>query len=219
VVDALRGVVLSLCAALAAAFAAHVGIDIAGDYWLPHDTYDDIGHGSRLLVAGASSALFLGALAAALGGAIREARGSERAFAHALRRALAFGGVRFYLATIVLALLGVVSMEAADAAAAGIDIDGLADLFGGSIALGSAFACVCALISGAVLRALVAAVANVGGRLVRILVTFCRRALVSLAPDRTISRRPRARAGRAQLLTRRRSAGRAPPRFALAISP
>ncbi len=51
---------MTLASAFVAALVAHVAIDVAGDYLLAHDTYDDHAHGSRYV---ASIALAIAAIA------------------------------------------------------------------------------------------------------------------------------------------------------------
>ncbi len=126
------------CALLAvavcvSALLAHVGIDIVGDFALPHDTYDDVAHASRTwVVLAAAGLLCLGAV-----GVIWSAldqRGFGRASAVQLglfQRPLLAG-----IAVFVLALGAVVSMEALDAALAGDDVANLSVALGGSVWLG-----------------------------------------------------------------------------------
>jgi len=133
-----------LSAALLAAVSAHVGIDILGDYLVRDDSYDHVAHGSRELftmlallpAAGVGVRLFsrLCVAAASIRTRVRFLRFS--------RYQLAGFTVAVVLATLVL----VPSMEAIDAARAGVDVDSLADAFGSSMLLGTTVSLVCALI-------------------------------------------------------------------------
>jgi len=119
-------------AALSAAFA-HLAIDVAGDYLLPHDAYDDVAHDSRTVVAAAAAALlfagaarsFFTSVLAALG------RGGSPGAAIHVGSPVAFAG-----AVTALSIPLLLAMEALDAFAAGRDVDDLGDLFGGSVLLG-----------------------------------------------------------------------------------
>jgi hypothetical protein len=65
-------------AALAAA-VAHVAIDAIGDIVLPHDTYDDIAHDARTVVAAAVAALFFATAARSMYDVLRCAIGHRAA--------------------------------------------------------------------------------------------------------------------------------------------
>jgi hypothetical protein len=133
---------LALCAAAAAAAVAHIAIDVLGDYALPHDTYDNLSHGSRDLV----SLLALG-LAIALA-----ARGLRRCFEMAaanrtrIPRATAswFEPVCFVLAAIAATIALVPAMEWFDGRLGGVPVRELDDAFGGSIVLGLTTTIFCA---------------------------------------------------------------------------
>jgi hypothetical protein len=136
-------------AALAAAFA-HMAIDALGDVVLAHDTYDDVAHDSRTVVAAIAAAALLGAAARSLYVALRSAlgkSGARRAFRIARR-------ARFVGSVVALSGPFVLAMEAADAAIAGRTVDDLRDLCGGSIALGATTTAAVAL--GVALAALAA---------------------------------------------------------------
>jgi hypothetical protein len=126
---------LVLIAVLASALAAHVGIDVIGDFALPHDDYDGIAHSSRLGVVTAALTLvlaaMLGVLWSALDGAGRRESGQAplRIVRH---RAL------FCIAVAALSLLAVAGMEWLDATISGVALDGIAGAFGGSLWLGLA---------------------------------------------------------------------------------
>ena len=141
--------VVPLCVALSAALVAHVAIDVAGDFLLPHDTYDALDHRSRGFVACGALALVLCAIAAALRAAIAEARGSEHAFCTLLQRALPVSRLRFTLEILASTFILLLGMEGLDVIIAGQRVDDLTDLLGGSLVLGPAVAIVCAVVCAA----------------------------------------------------------------------
>ncbi len=167
----IRVIVVPLVAACAAALFAHLGIDIAGDYLLPHDAYDDVSHGSRTLVLGVVSAFLMALALGALSAAVREARGSLDAFARTLRSSIEFGFVRSLVLTLVFSTAVLVAMECVDVRAAGDAIDDVGDLFGGSLVLGAAMVALFSVIFCAGSRALVRVLAGAGRVLVRALAT------------------------------------------------
>jgi hypothetical protein len=134
-------VALALCAAALAAAVAHFAIDVIGDYVLAHDSYDQLQHGSRELVSGI--ALIVAALLAAHGLRICcEIAATNRA--RLLRPALRFREVFGILAGAVTASTAMVpAMEYLDGRLDGSPVRGLADAFGGSIALGIVTTVVC----------------------------------------------------------------------------
>lgn len=144
-------ILAALAAALLAAVAAHVGIDVAGDYLLPDDRYDHLAHASREVftiialgcAAGAGTLLLRRMLAAvtSLPGRVRLLRMPRR------------NGVAAAAAVSTLALILVPLMETFDAIRSGADVDSLADAFGGSLLLGAGLTlasalALCALIFG-----------------------------------------------------------------------
>jgi hypothetical protein len=136
-------ILAALAAAILAAVAAHVGIDVAGDYLLPDDSYDHVAHGSRelftiaalLCACGAGTLLMQRMLSAvaSLPARVRLLRMPRRKFAGAAA------------AVSALALFIVPLMETFDAIRGGGDIDSLADAFGGSLLLGAGITLACAL--------------------------------------------------------------------------
>lgn len=139
---------LTILAVLAAAFcasvAAHVGIDVAGDYVLRDDSYDHVAHGSRelftfvaLLCASGSAAMLLRRLFAAIDSMPRRVRLLRVTRTHALRWYAAVGSLSLGLVPV---------METIDTLRAGGDVDSLADAFGGSIALGASMTLTCAAV-------------------------------------------------------------------------
>lgn len=124
-----------LVAAAIAALIAHVVIDSIGDFALARDAYDGLDHASRGLV---SLGLLLGVavlacrfVVAALGG--DGAREKISAHLHVPGSPLLF-----VAAVAVATLVLVVGMESLDTLAAGQGMESVADIFGGSTALGLA---------------------------------------------------------------------------------
>jgi hypothetical protein len=170
-VGLIRVLVVPLVAACASALFAHVAIDIAGDYLLPHDAYDDVAHGSRVLVLGIVSAILTALALGALAAAVREARGSLDAFGRTLRSWLDVGLLRSLLLALVCSTLVLVAMECVDVRTAGGAIDDVGDLFGGSLLLGVAMIAVSSTLFVFASRAVVRRLARVGGAFVRVLAT------------------------------------------------
>lgn len=143
---ALYGVLVLVAAAI-----AHEAIDLAGDVLLAHDTYDGLPHDSRVVLAVAAiAALFCFVFGYAL--RVADRRGGfdlAAAARHVQSHALAFG-CALCTGTLVLVPL----MEWIDASSAGARIDGIADVYGGSVLLGAAG---CVLVALALLRAVVVA--------------------------------------------------------------
>lgn len=136
-----RGLALRLAVPLAAAclaaLAAHIAIDIAGDFVLPHDAYDDPNHGSRRLASLAAAGLGLAGFWAVLRAALAETRGSSGALRSTLRAALPLGPAAFAGLVAALTLPLVLGMAWLDASCSGIALDDAGDLLGGSIPLGA----------------------------------------------------------------------------------
>jgi len=133
---------LALCGAAAAAALAHFAIDIVGDYALPHDTYDNLQHGSRELLSGL--ALVLAVALAARGLRICceiAAINRTRILRPPLRMWEVFG---FLFGTVAVSAILVPAMECLDGGLAGVPVRELDDAFGGSILLGLGTTAVCA---------------------------------------------------------------------------
>jgi hypothetical protein len=147
-------VIAVLSAALLAAVAAHVGIDVLGDFLVRDDSYDHVAHGSRelftivalLLAAGAGAHLFSRMCAAA---------SSIRMRVRFLRLS-GKGAIRFSASVSLVALILVPAMETIDALRAGADVDSLADAFGSSLLLGVSVTLACALLCCAIIVGLAA---------------------------------------------------------------
>ena len=133
---------LALCAAAAAAALAHVAIDVAGDYALKVDSYDNLRHGSRELVSLVAVALAF--LLAARGVRIcceiaQRHRARVLAPAHRLRDVFAFVSL-----TVAASATLVPAMEWLDGGLNGVAVRALDDAFGGSLALGLGITIACA---------------------------------------------------------------------------
>ena len=139
----LMSTTLLLLAVCVAAFVAHLTIDFVGDFALPHDTYDDVGHTSRIGTLVGAFGFVLIAFVRLLGSALTRS-GGERPSVHALARSLIRAPWRFGVVVAVLTLAAVAGMEATDAALSGQGLDGIADAFGGSVPLGLSITLLCA---------------------------------------------------------------------------
>ncbi len=209
--NALRLAIVPFCVALCAALAAHVAIDVVGDVLLPHDTYDDIAHGSRVFVASGAVAFALVAAFFGLRALLRDACGSEAAFCASLaatmpRRPLAFFAAVFAATPAILA-----GMEALDAVLAAQRIDDVGDLLGGSLALGLSVTALAALAAAALGWVALRRLACVRPTLVRILASFAGR-VRPLVPTVAYAQRVARRVARLRYASITRRAGRAPPR-------
>jgi hypothetical protein len=131
----LRRVILVLTIVSSALFA-HVAIDLAGDFLLSHDAYDDVAHHSResvFVVACVLAAIAIWRTLCAVGCELRGSRGSLRSLLH---DAVPPSCGRFVAAVAALSVPAVLAMAGLDAAFDGTAIDDVADLLGGSVALG-----------------------------------------------------------------------------------
>lgn len=143
---------LTLCAAAAGAALAHFAIDVLGDYALSRDSYDNLGHGSRDLVT--ALALVFAAFLAARGLRVCceiAARNRARLVRPAMRPSdvlAMFGGA------IAVSAATVPAMEYLDGRLDGVPVRGLAEAFGGSIALGLGTTILCTALLAAVVYAI-----------------------------------------------------------------
>lgn len=213
---ALRRASVALGAALGAALCAHVAIDVAGDYLLAHDSYDDVAHGSRGVVALVFFAFLLTACAGVVTVALRRARGSERELRAGVRALCPRSGFRFAIAVVAFTFPLLAGMEALDTVLAGGDVDDLGDLFGGSLALGGGLTVFCGVAWAGLARWAIERLAAGICRAVVAVVAFLRR--TAARATFSAARRPRRRARRVDRYAARRLAGRAPPRPLLATT-
>lgn len=206
--------VMPLAAAFLAALAAHISIDIAGDYVLVHDTYDDPAHGSRWLASFAVAVSALGALALLWRAVLAETRGCRGALRAALGAAVPPSAATFAVTVALAALPLLVGMAWLDDLCAGIEVDDVADLFGGSLPLGAGMTIAFALAAALGVHRLVAFLSRYQHSIVRAVEAFVRIARGSTcAPQLTTTGtrpdRPRVSAA----LERCTGADRAPPRL------
>jgi hypothetical protein len=155
---AFRASLVAIAAAVAA-LVAHVTIDVAGDYLLARDAYDGIEHQSRAVFVVAIAALALVAGSRLLFDLLDRRCSSTASLLRLVARDLGSPGA-FVLQTIALAFVTLAGMELLDCAAAGTPVDDLADLFGGSLALGLTATFASGALAGWLLHALVRALAR-----------------------------------------------------------
>lgn len=142
---------LALCAAASAAVLAHFAIDVVGDFALPHDTYDDLAHGSRGYAA-ALAVVF--AVIAAVRGLRVCCELAQRARGRLAQPEMTPSGlVGYALLAAAATCVTVPAMEWLDDAFAGLPLTQLDDAFGGSLLLGLATSLVCAALVAAVFYA------------------------------------------------------------------
>ena len=135
---------LSIGAAAFAAALAHYAIDIIGDYALPHDTYDDVAHGSREVVT--AIAIAIAAIVALRGLRTCCEIAAQRRWRQYLP-GLSWRPLPWFAALVATgATIIVPLMELADAHFAHGTLDGLGDAFGGSLLLGAGTTVICAVI-------------------------------------------------------------------------
>jgi hypothetical protein len=121
---------------VSSALLAHLAIDLAGDFLLSHDAYDDVAHHSResvFIVACVLAAIASWRTLCAVRAELRGSRGSLRAILH---DSVPASCGRFVAAVAALSVPALLAMAGLDAALDGTPIDDVADLLGGSAALG-----------------------------------------------------------------------------------
>jgi hypothetical protein len=133
-------------AAAFAAVAAHVFVDLAGDYLLVHDDYDDVAHHSRLLVLGLVAGIAVVAMLRVFGEMLESTARNPRTLLYRLRESLG-SQVLFSAHTAALTIGAMGAMEALDCALSRSDGSWTA-LFGGSILLGGGSAAVVGAVFG-----------------------------------------------------------------------
>lgn len=127
---------LVLVAGASSAILAHVVIDIAGDYLLPHDAYDGMNHHSRAVFAAIVVALAAVVALRFLWEALDRRCSSLTELLRGLRAARGASPWRFVACVAAVAVVALLGMEYADAVSDRVVVDGLEDLLGGSILLG-----------------------------------------------------------------------------------
>jgi hypothetical protein len=177
---------LLLLAVCAAAVVAHIGIDVIGDYALPHDTYDDVGHTSRLGLVVAAFGLLLAGAFGVLWAAFQEARTKA-----SVRLRIVVRPRAFVAAVVIASLAAVAAMEALDAVLSGDAIADAGDLFGGSLLLGAGITVATALVAAYVAVRVGRFVEHARVALAKVFVSFIARArsATSLVPSHAGRRR------------------------------
>ncbi len=121
-----------------AAVAAHYAIDLVGDFALAHDAYDDVAHDARGVLGVLAFVVAACGTIASLVASVQRRDGGAALLA-TLRAAVPRRIVPYLLIGLVGTIALVMGMEAVDTLAAGRTSDALgdvADLLGGSPALG-----------------------------------------------------------------------------------
>lgn len=130
-----RRIVFALTVISSALFA-HVTIDLAGDFLLARDAYDDVAHHSResvFVVACLLAAVAAWRMLCAVRGELRGSRGSLRKL---LYDSVPTSCGRFVAAVAAAAVPTLLAMAALDSAIDARALGDIDDLFGGSVLLG-----------------------------------------------------------------------------------
>ncbi len=127
---------LVLVAGAISAILAHLVIDIAGDYLLPHDAYDGMEHHSRAVFAAVAVAIAAIVALRFVLEALDRRCASLTELLRELRAARGASSWRFVAWVIAVAFVALLCMEFTDALSDRVVVDGLGDLLGGSILLG-----------------------------------------------------------------------------------
>lgn len=141
----LRFCFVAVAGALAAA-VAHVVIDVAGDYLLTRDAYDGLAHNSRTVLLAAVGIAVLMAAIRTIFDALDRRCGSRISLLALVRSELGRPW-RFVGASVAVATVLLMAMEAFDCSLVG-HVDGLDDLFGGSLLLGLTTVAITGLLCG-----------------------------------------------------------------------
>jgi len=141
-------------AACGAALLAHVGIDVAGDFLLAHDTYDGLEHRSRCEILSMALAFACASVLWVLWVAFEDVRGERGATRLTVEDLLGRGPWRFVAAVVALSLPALIGMEILDVTSDGGRIDDITDLLGGSAPLGLGVASLTATLTGLAVRRL-----------------------------------------------------------------
>lgn len=212
---AVFGVAVLFSAACITAVLAHYAIDAAGDYLVPHDTYDHIAHMSRSIATLVGAGFAFASAFVFLVAALADARRFRGALGAVLGASGLRSPLRLTLAIVFAAFAVLIAMESIDGRVATGVQPGLASALGGSIVLGSGAVCAAgALVALALwrgLRALSASQRRITSALERLITRAeaagstqsSRRALIAI----------RAEPGRDSVLSRR-AGKRAPPKAA-----
>jgi hypothetical protein len=161
-------VLLVVGAASCAALFSHVGIDLAGDVVLAHDTYDGLDHGSRSEVVALALSLTLGALLRFVWLALQEARTGRAASLPRFEDVFGREPWRFLAAVVALTLPALMTMELFDVIVDGRRIDDVTDLLGGSALLGLGLTIPIAALVALAVRCIARLIMDVRPRLVAV---------------------------------------------------
>jgi hypothetical protein len=118
------------------AILAHVVIDVAGDYLLPHDAYDGMEHHSRAVFAAITVTLTAVVALRFLWEALDRRCTSLTELLRGLRAARGASPWRFVALVVAVAFAALLAMEYADALSDRVVVNGFEDLLGGSFWLG-----------------------------------------------------------------------------------
>jgi hypothetical protein len=210
---AFAGIVV-LAVACAAAVASHVAIDVGANFYVAHDPYDDLAHGSRFLMVGGALILALAIALSLLSAAVEDAGQDGEVFKDLVAAAARQPVAIFIGSVIVTSLLALVAMESFDSYLNAGGIPALDDAFGGSVIAGSAITASIASAFGFAARRMLRWIALSQRSIVRAIAALL---AVDLRRGGRASTRARLRdegAGRSESPLARRGAKRAPPLFA-----
>jgi hypothetical protein len=127
---------LVLVSGAISAIAAHFVIDVAGDYLLPHDTYDGMEHHSRAVFGAIVVALAAVVALRFLWEALDRRCTSLTELLHRLRAARGASPWRFVALVVAVAFVALLAMEYVDAVSDRVVVHRFQDLLGGSMWLG-----------------------------------------------------------------------------------
>ncbi|HTA39936.1 MAG TPA: hypothetical protein VK760_12715 [Candidatus Acidoferrales bacterium] len=193
-----------------AALVAHVAIDVAGDYLLAHDTYDDIPHESRALFLVALAAIALAVSLPLLFDLLDRRCASTASLLRRVRASLG-SPVLFALVSTAFAVLTLAGMEWMDCSAARTPVDGIEDLFGGSLVLGLGLTLALGCIGGWLVHRFVRLIAGFEPHIAALLFRLVRAACSPLVPVLAAQHAPASRTIVRSLLLARRGSKRGPP--------
>jgi hypothetical protein len=202
-----------LAAAGAAALASHVAIDIAANFVVAHDPYDDFEHGSRAVFLGGSLVIGIAGALAVLLAALRDFHLDEDAIRGLIGRAASASPARFVAPVVPVAFAGLLAMEWLDSLASVGRACSLTDALGGSVALGSFIVVAMAVAIGLAVWRLLRLLARSHRAFAHAIGSFIVGALKPTAAIASVL--PSAEAGvQAASVLARRAGKRAPPLFA-----
>ncbi len=207
---ALRFCLVAVAGALAAA-AAHVVVDVAGDYLLVRDAYDGIAHHSRALLLAAVGIAILAAGVRVIFEMLDRRCSSTTSVLAAVRDALG-NPVRFALASAVVATVALAAMESFDSSLSGHVIDDVGDLFGGSVLLGAGTAAIAGAVLGWLVHRFVRLIAHYEAPIAAFIVAAFELQLTTGSSPRAQRRTGGSRTIARALLLSRQGRKRGPPR-------